>query len=65
MSLKYLSEFYSDDKKRTAQVFVDTGPAFTGYHVSVKNDSGTSFTARFETVDDADDFAEDWVFKKE
>lgn len=33
------------------------------YQVSVKNDSGTSFSADFKSVEEAQTFADDWISK--
>ena len=58
---KELSEFYSEDKTRTATVrlVLDTRE----FTVSVTNESGHAFVARFPTEDDAEHFAEEWVSK--
>jgi hypothetical protein len=58
---KELSEFYSEDKTRTATVrlVLDTRE----FTVSVTNESGHAFVARFPTEDDAEQFAEEWVSK--
>jgi hypothetical protein len=56
-----LSTFYSEDGKRTATVFRILGEDKKKFSVSAVNDSGSSFTALFEALVDAENFAEDWV----
>ena len=56
---KTISDFYSEDKKRTASVIKNLGT--NRYSVSVKSDSGSTFSALFENIDDAEDYAEGWV----
>lgn len=56
---KQLSEFYSDDKKKRASIIKELG---TGHYiVKLINDSGSAFSASFETEDDAEAYAESWV----
>jgi hypothetical protein len=59
MSIKIISEYLSDDGKRTSTVYkvLEDGD----YRVSVKNESGSNFSSSFDSVDTAEDFAEDWV----
>jgi hypothetical protein len=59
MSIKIISEYLSDDGKRTSTVYkvLEDGD----YRVSVKNESGSTFSSSFDSVDTAEDFAEDWV----
>jgi hypothetical protein len=61
MSFKELSNYYNDDKTRTATVRKEIGT--NRFVVSVMNESGHSFSASYETEDDAEAFAEDWVLK--
>jgi hypothetical protein len=56
---KNISEFYSDDEKRTASVIKELGT--NRYRVSVKSDSGSTFSALFEDEDSAEEYAEAWV----
>lgn len=56
-----LSKFYSDDGKRTATIYRLLGKDKKTFSVSAVNESGTSFTALFESAVDAENFAEDWV----
>lgn len=58
-TVKKLSEYYNDSG-REATVYKNLEEDHF-YLVSVKNDSGTSFVSNFDTVDDAEDFAESWV----
>ncbi len=58
---KLLSEFFSEDKTRVATVRHELGTK--NYSVSVTNESGHAFSATFETEDDAEQFAEEWVLK--
>lgn len=61
MAYKELSKFMSDDGKREAIVYKMLGLNESGFNVSVKNDSGTTFSTCFELLDEAENFAEDWV----
>lgn len=56
---KTLSEFYSDDKKRSASIIKELGTS--KYIVKLINDSGSAFSASFETEEDAEVYAEEWV----
>lgn len=56
---KELSVFYSEDKTRTATIRLELETR--EYTVSVTNESGHAFVARYPTEDDAEQFAEDWV----
>lgn len=62
MAIQELSTFYSDDGKRTAKVIRLLETKI--FQVSVTNDSGSSFNCRFETLLDAENFAEDWVLPR-
>lgn len=59
MAYKELSVYQTEDAKRRSTVLknLTTGK----YHVSVVNDSGTSFTSVFDNEESAEQFAEDWV----
>jgi hypothetical protein len=59
-----LSKFYSNDSKRTATIFRLLGMDKKKFSVSAVNESGSSFTALFETALDAENFAEDWVLQR-
>lgn len=61
MSLRVLSEFYSDDMTRKAKVFVTVGAP--DYYVQCTDEFGTSFTSMFDNNNDAEDYADDWVLK--
>jgi hypothetical protein len=56
---KLISEFYSEDQKRTASIIKELGSG--KYRVSVKSESGSTFSALFENEDDAESYAETWV----
>jgi hypothetical protein len=62
MGIRVLSEYYSDDGKRTATIYVN--PSMPDYYVSVKNETGSTFTATFETMTASEDYADDWVRSK-
>lgn len=57
--MKKLSEFYGDSTG--AIVYKDEN----GYFATVKSGTGVHYTARFETEEDAENYAEDWVNKNE
>lgn len=59
--MKELSKYYGDDNDRVATVYKDKD----GYFASVKSATGVYYTARFETEEDAEIYAEDWVNKDE
>lgn len=59
---KELSEFYSEDKTRTASIIRELGT--NHYIVRVKNEAGSTFTASFENEENAEGFAEEWVVQK-
>lgn len=56
-----LSVYYGDNNNKTATVYKDKD----GYFASVKSATGVYYTARFETEEDAEFYAEDWVNKDE
>lgn len=58
-SYKELSHFYSDDTKKKASIVKELGTKH--YVVQLTNDAGSAFSASFETEEDAEQFAEDWV----
>lgn len=56
---KEISEYFSDNSAKTASVVKELG---TGkYIVRLMNDAGSAFSASFETEEDAEAYAEDWV----
>lgn len=55
---KLISEFYNDDNVVVATVFKTIGLE-DEYTVSFKDDTGTSYSAVFSTLDDAEEYAED------
>lgn len=58
MSNQLLSTYYSDDKQRTAMVF-SRGGTFRVCCLHVYY--GTEQESYFATLDESEDFAEDWV----
>lgn len=59
--MKELSKYYGDNNNREATVYRDEN----GYFATVKSATGVYYTARFQTEEDAEDYAEDWVNKNE
>lgn len=56
---KHLSEYFSEDQKRTASVVKELGT--NRYVVRLMSDTGSAFSASFESEEDAEAYAEDWV----
>jgi hypothetical protein len=56
---KELSEYFSDDNSKRASVVKELGT--NRYIVKLINDSGSAFSALFETEEDAEAYAESWV----
>lgn len=56
--MKLLSEYVSEDFKKEAKVYYVNEKTFT---VSVKSDMGITYTASFNRMQLAEDFAENWV----
>ena len=56
---KQLSEYFSEDQKKTASIVKELGT--NKYIVRFKNDAGSIFSSSFDTEDDAEQYAEDWV----
>jgi len=59
--MRELSNFYGDNNDRAATVFRDAD----GYFATVKSATGVYYTARFNSEEDAEAYAEDWVNKDE
>jgi hypothetical protein len=57
--MKELSAFFGSNTE--AKVFKDEN----GYFTTVKSSSGIYYTARFNSEEDAEIYAEDWVNKDE
>ena len=57
--MRELSKFFGNDTE--AKVFKDED----GYFATVKSATGVYYTARFNNVEDAEAYAEDWVMKDE
>ena len=60
---KSISEFYSDDERRTASVIKEIGT--NRYIVRLKNEAGSAFSASFGDEESAEQYAEEWVFHSE
>lgn len=58
---KELSTYMNDDQTRSATIRKEL--ATKQYVVSVMNESGHAFSATFETEENAEAFAEDWVLR--
>ena len=56
--MKLLSEYMSDDEKKTAKVYQEANQS---YIVIVKDDVGSFYRTKFISERLAEDFAEDWV----
>ena len=56
---KQLSEYFSEDERRTASVVKELGT--NRYVVRLMSDTGSAFSASFETEEDAEQYAEGWV----
>jgi hypothetical protein len=60
--MKFISEYSSDKLTKTAKVYYCGERDFT---VIVKSDTGTYYNVSFNNIQDAEDYAEDWVLKNE
>lgn len=60
--MKLLSEYCSDNMSKKAKVFF---VAEKNYRVIVNDDFGNVYNATFKNLDDAEDYADDWVLKNE
>jgi hypothetical protein len=58
--MRELSKYFGDNNTE-AGVFKDS----EGYFVTVKSSTGVYYTARFNSEEDAEVYAEDWVNKDE
>jgi hypothetical protein len=58
-ALKTISEYYSEDSNERAVVMKDL--TLGNYRVVVTNDSGSSFSSTFDTLERAENYAEEWV----
>lgn len=61
-AIKLVSEYIGEENNRSASVYKDLETK--EYKVSIRNESGTYFTAMFDSIDDAEDYAENWVMDK-
>ena len=55
--MKILSEYYGKDVDREAQVYFDE----KFFKVRVRNETGSYFVAFFNSIDEAENFAENYV----
>lgn len=55
-----LSQYFSDNDRRESIIEHDTDS--TRYYVRTKSDFGTWFTTLFPTLEEAENYAEDWVY---
>jgi hypothetical protein len=58
---KELSEYISEDGKRRSTVLKNTETK--QFVVRATSDSGSVYTATYDSEEDAEQFAEDWVMK--
>lgn len=56
---KEISEYFSEDGNKRASIIKEIGTK--RYVVRLINDAGSSFSASYENIDDAEAYAEDWV----
>ena len=56
-----LSEFYSKNGTKSAKIYRDGNTFFA----SVKDETGVYYTTRFDSEEDAEIYAEDWVKRDE
>lgn len=62
MSRKIISEYFADEGPRKATVFKEI--ELNEYSATSVDDMGSAFTAVFENLSDAEDWAESWVMNK-
>lgn len=56
---KEISSYYSEDTNKRSSVVKELG---TGHYVvRLISDSGSAFSAAFDSLEDAENYAEDWV----
>jgi hypothetical protein len=60
--MRFISEYMTDDETKTARVFHRGESKFV---VIVRSDTGTHYSAEFDSLRVAEDFAEDWILKDE
>jgi hypothetical protein len=56
---KEISEYFSEDGLKTASVIKNLTEG--NYIVRFKNDAGSTFSATYQDLDTAEQYAEDWV----
>jgi len=62
MSRKIISEYFADEGPRVSTVYKQI--EINEYSVTAVDDMGSAFTAVFENLSDAEDWAESWVMNK-
>jgi hypothetical protein len=58
--MKLISEHLSMDGTKTAKIYL-TNTTQPEYTVIVKADTGTHYRVTFDSIDKAEDYAEDWT----
>lgn len=62
--MRFTSEYLSDDELKSAKVYwADTDKPEKRYIVIVKDDTGTHYQATFASLQQAENYAEDWTQK--
>lgn len=61
-AIKLISEYIGEENHRSASVYKDLETK--EYKVSIRNEAGTYFSASFDSVDTAEDYAETWVMDR-
>jgi hypothetical protein len=59
-AVQELSSFYSEDGNKKAIIYRVLGEE-SKFSVSLMSETGSTFSAEFTNLADAEDFAEDWV----
>lgn len=59
-AVQELSSFYSEDGNKKAIIYRVLGKE-SAFSVSLMSETGSSFSAEFTSLADAEDYAEDWV----
>jgi hypothetical protein len=59
--MKLLSTYYDDEMKKESNVFLVNDKE---YRVTVKSDTGTTYSTYFKDEQAAENFAENWVMLK-
>lgn len=59
-AVQELSSFFSEDGRKRAVIYRVLGVDST-FSVYIMNDAGSNFSSEFTSLEDAENFAEDWV----